>query len=157
MEEKRWFYLSFAALIFIIIVGIVVFFIGLFSGGTNGFKIVSQGMESAIEQKGNYVITDQKDFETIWSNAGIEGKAKEVDFSKKSVIAVFLGNKEGESNVKIEKVEGVGGNLHVFVKEIVPGEKCIGNREVRPYEIVEIPKTEGSYVLFDESRKVKEC
>jgi hypothetical protein len=81
-----------------------------------------------------------------------------VDFTKNSLIAVFIGTRNtGGYLVTIDSITESSKNLNVEVLETTPGKNCMTPDVLTaPYTIVKVPKTDKKAV-FKYSQKVKDC
>ena len=101
---------------------------------------LSSGRECSVEKPANLVITDNKQLDSLWSKAfsGYEEAVKPVvDFSKNSVVVLFLGTvKSGGHSVSITAIQNEKGIIKVEGEHKIPGKSCIATTAIEnPYYI----------------------
>ncbi len=104
-----------------------------------------EGQHSRISERRTVAVTDTAAWEKVWKEHSSDSAAPAVDFSKESVVAVFLGETK-TSGVKIEIVvqrDMIDANrLNVFYKEIPAGKKGFSAAVIcQPYAMIKVPKT----------------
>jgi hypothetical protein len=82
----------------------------------------------------------------------------EIDFSEKTVIAVFMGTCLTTGyEIEVKQVIDTGLSIVVKVEKIHPGEECVvGESLTNPYHMVEVDKI-SKHIIFDTSTRAKEC
>ena len=83
------------------------------------FETIEQGGYSSYTEQANLVIKNEKTFLSLWlkvhSISSIIPELPKIDFSKETIVAVFMGGKStGGYSISIEKI----------VDESIPGAKC---------------------------------
>jgi hypothetical protein len=118
-----------------------------YTGTPDGnFTILAQGEKAAgIEDRVNYRITDESQFEILWYMIyTTSGPAvPNVDFSKKEVLAVFDGSHStGGYGIRINSVQDVKGTRVISITHRVPGDSCsLSNTPSSPFMLVVVDKT----------------
>ncbi|MBE2228613.1 MAG: protease complex subunit PrcB family protein [Ignavibacteria bacterium] len=125
-------------------------------------EIVLDGMYSAIEEKREVLITNNEQFQSlmneIYRNMDQMPRFPVVDFTKNSVVAVFIGERpNGGYMVSIDSITEGSRYVNVNVVETTPGPNCMTTQAItRPFAIVKIPKTDNKPV-FKTKQIVKDC
>lgn len=101
-----------------------------------------EGQSSGITEMRAVAVTDADAWRKVWAEHSGGTKAPEVDFSKSSVVAVFLGERR-TAGVKIEIVvqdDALDSDrLNVFYKEIRPAAKPFAAQRVTyPFAMVKV-------------------
>lgn len=135
------------------------------SEGSDGKKlpmeIVINGTYSSVEDKREMLINNNDDYQKlmneVYKNLDQMPRIPVVDFTKYSLIAVFIGQRpNGGYMVSIDSILDVS-KIYVNVKEQTPGKNCnVTDAITRPYTIVKIPKTDKKAV-FNTKQEVKDC
>lgn len=103
------------------------------------FSELLKGKQTAIPKRVNYAITSSEQLAELWRMIGAEGVPPTIDFSVKTVIAVFAGT-ASSSDIAVMKVEDTNARLvSVVIKQ--PETSCVVASEGMPYEIVVMPTT----------------
>lgn len=125
-------------------------------------EIVIDGTYSVIAEKREVLLTSNDQYQTlmneVYSNLDQMPRIPVVDFTKNSVIAVFIGERpNGGFMVTIDSIIEGSKNITVNVTETTPGPKCMTTQALtRPFSLVKIPKTEKKPV-FKTKQIVKDC
>jgi hypothetical protein len=110
------------------------------------FTILKQEEYGGLEKAANYIITAQKDMVLMYKDLGFT-EIPLVNFDEKTVVAVFMGQKNtGGYSIGIESVTIKGNVAEVQVKETHP-DGMVTMALTNPYCIAVIPKSE--YVRFE--------
>jgi hypothetical protein len=126
------------------------------------FEVIHGGAYSSIADKRQVVVTNQEEYmklmDELYSYLDQVPKVPEVDFTKNSVVAVFMGEKpNGGYTINFDKVIKRKDDLTVSFYETTPGPKCMVTDAItRPYEIAKIPKIDRK-VKFKTKTRVNEC
>ena len=108
------------------------------------FKLLDRGDVSGIEEPRTVVVRTAADWKTLNTRRG--GRAsKPVDFSRSTVIGVFLGTRpSGGFSVEITGIERQGKELIVSWREKKPGaDQMVTQVLTAPYQLVTIDKFDG--------------
>lgn len=102
-----------------------------------------EGSHSGIKQRLAVAVQDARAWESLWRQHEADKAVPQVDFSKESVVAVFLGERQ-TAGVKVEVVVQKdpidAARLNVFYRE-VSGGKSFGAQVVcQPFAIVKVPR-----------------
>lgn len=89
------------------------------AGTPIAFETVLRHRSSRILQKKNVVVTNPQDWQKLWKKMGfLETPIPEIDFSQRTLIAVFNGESGDANNlVEITRVEKIGKAYQVFARE----------------------------------------
>lgn len=123
------------------------------------FVPVQIGQHSSIDTSAVFLIDDIENWEKIWQLA--QGSIEptpiipEIDFSKNTVIAIFMGRKNSAGySVEISQIIKDGKNLNVKAINHISGGGMMLPVLTTPYQIVKIP--EGDFNLHVEYTDQKE-
>ena len=117
------------------------------------FHTVAKGPASGIQKRQQVVIQSPSEWVSFWaahvSNHDPSPKLPDVDFQKKSVIGIFMGQqKTGGYAVKIARVAETAKEIRVFFQETRPAQGAIVTMAMTsPYHLVAIPKTTKKVVF----------
>lgn len=91
-------------------------------------------------ERGNYIINSIDEWEEIFGEMDINPN---VDFSKKTVLAVVMGQKPtGGYSVVLRQIEVSKDSIQFLVEEQIPGPNCFVTQMItNPYQIIAIEKT----------------
>lgn len=150
---------------FLIVFIISVFVTGCSTQGNDEKKlpmeIILDGTYCSIEEKREVLLNKNDDYQKlmteVYSNLDQLPRIPVLDFTKYSVVAVFLGTRSnGGYMVSIDSIIE-GKNLTVNITETTPGKNCMVTDAItRPFSLVKIPKTELKPV-FKTKQIVKDC
>lgn len=142
----------------------------MFADGTTGRVIPFERMERFPDfidhpTAATYTFSDEKAWDDFRSdypskNTDLEGRTiglPDVDFSQKTVLAVFLGKKtSGGYSTKVVRVVEISDAIMVYVQEITSGRGCTSAAVITyPGDIVTIQKTQKPVeFVFDKLERV---
>lgn len=117
------------------------------------YKILLKDSYGGTDAPENRIITTQKELENAYAvinrmrRPGIS--VPEVDFTKKAVVAVFMGQQSsGGNSVEIEKVEETDKNITVHIKKSHPGKDDMTTMAItQPFVFVELPATDKEVIF----------
>lgn len=100
------------------------------STGTPAWQVLVKANHSAVSEPRNVVIKSQKELDALWqeSQKGIDfGPAKgSVDFSKKWIVAIFLGMvRSAGHEIEIQSIKPGSGATVITLVHKAPGRGCI--------------------------------
>ena len=128
------------------------------------FETVAKDFACGHAARTNYVATTREEWEQVWNalNAGSYPipPAPEVDFSARSIIAVFQGNQPSSGyDIAITKLVKSGGRLKVHVREVVPDLPCKVLLVItQPFHIIQTEKIDRpEKVKFVMKQSLKLC
>jgi hypothetical protein len=103
-----------------------------------------EGQHSRISERRTVAVTDSASWEKVWKEHDASAPVPAVDFSKESVVAVFLGQTQ-TAGVKIEIVVQNdmidSDRLNVFYKEVRSASKAFAAQVIcRPFAMVKVRK-----------------
>ena len=114
-------------------------------------RTIEKGDQSNIESARQVVVRDAAQWRALWQQHAPDRPMPAIDFSKESVVAVFLGSKPtaGYSVAIVSTTEG-GGALIVKYRETRPAAGTMTAQVLTfPYHIVAIPKVSAANVKFE--------
>lgn len=161
-----------AALVFVIVVTAAV--VGCGSSGPVGIPpgatvVPSAEIDTLVDEHYSGVTEARRDvirsdsawtafWETVHGTRSPRPEAPEIDFGRRTVIAVAMGQRPtGGHAIDIEAIHRNDGALHVVVLETSPGPSCGTTQALtQPVLAVGVPAAEGR-VTFHEDSAVTEC
>ena len=123
---------------------------------------ILKARNSGFAESQNLVINSNAEWQGVWekvfANTNEKPPLPEVDFSRRTLIAVFQGAQpSGGYEISIERIIETESSLEVVVKAFAPGERCVVTGGVtRPLDIIEIQKTEKA-VVFRVKHRIRNC
>jgi len=116
-------------------------------------RTVEKGDQSNIDDARQVVVRDAAAWRALWQQHAPDRPMPAIDFSKESVVAVFMGsrNTAGYSVTILSTIEG-GGALVVKYRETRPTPGGVTAQVLTfPYHIVAIPKVTATNVRFEKA------
>ena len=147
-------------------------FLFLMSAGATGqemerkaeFETIAKSFACGHADKMNYVVTTKEEWEKLWdaavSNTFPRPPAPEIDFTQRSIIAVFQGNQPSSGyDISITKLVKTSRKLKVHVKEVSPDLPCkVLLLITQPFQIIETEKiADPAKVKFIVKQKITHC
>jgi len=132
------------------------------TGARIGFQTVGKGSVSGYEDSAYWVINDAEQWADVWNkHVGIlfpEPSLPDVDFSRSTIIAVFMGRCLTTGyGIEVKEIVDTGLSVVVRVEKTHPGEGCVvGEMLTYPYHIVMVDKI-GKYIVFSTVTSAKQC
>jgi len=161
MRSKRWLVLVISVLVLITVLILQTF--GVTGIGTRiGFQTVGKGSVSGYENSAYYVINNADQWADIWNehvkNLFPQPSLPDVDFSRSTIIAVFMGLcRTTGYGIEVKEIVDTGLSVVVKVEKTYPGEGCVvGEMLTYPYHIVKVDKI-SKYILFGTTTSAKQC
>ena len=116
-------------------------------------RTVEKGDQSNIDNARQVVVRDAAQWRALWQQHAPDRPMPAIDFSKESVVAVFLGSKPTAGyNVSILSTTEGGGELVVKYRETRPAAGTMTAQVLMfPYHIVAIPKVSAANVKFEKA------
>ena len=115
--------------------------------GDSNYTIIKKETYGGSETAGNKTITSQDQLAKLYAELNLED-VPTIDFSKKNVVAQFLGQKNtGGFSITIGSVEIKNNTATVRVLETTPNGGMATMALTAPYYIASIPKTDK--VIFE--------
>lgn len=117
------------------------------------FTTLFQHSQSSHEQKKNYVIRSQVEWQKLWQqmqvasflprNARTDSLLNKIDFNKHMLLAVFQGQKpSGGYSITVDKLVRSNNRLEVFIEEKSPGADCFTTQMLtHPYHVIVTEKS----------------
>jgi hypothetical protein len=128
------------------------------------FETIAKSFACGHTARMNYVVTTKEEWEKLWdaalSNTYPRPPAPDVDFTARSIIAVFQGNQPSSGyDISIAKLVKSAKRLKVHVKEVSPDLPCKVLLVItQPFQIIETEKIEDpAKVKFVVKQKVTRC
>jgi hypothetical protein len=118
-------------------------------------RTIEKGDQSNIDDAKQVVVRDAAAWRALWQQHSPDRPLPAVDFSKESVVAVFLGSKTTAGyNVTILSTTEGGGAIIVKYREDRPTAGGVTAQVLTfPYHIVAIPKITATNVMFEKADK----
>ncbi|KPV64042.1 MAG: hypothetical protein AOA65_1072 [Candidatus Bathyarchaeota archaeon BA1] len=147
---------------------ILVSFVTLHTAGVTGtgkrieFQSISKGYYSGHTNPAYYVIQNADQWKDLWNQHTKimlpQHPPPEVNFSKTTIIAVFMGQfSTGGYEIEVKEMIDTGLSVVVKVEKIYPGKGCIVTEAFsQPYHIVRVDKID-KHVIFNTSARTTEC
>lgn len=161
MQRKRFFVIT--ALVVAVFAFVVLNTFGVIGIGTRiEFQPISKGIWSGHTNAEYYVIQDRDEWTQIWSQhtkvMHPQDPLPEMDFSEKTIIAVFMGTHLTTGyGIEVKEIIDTGLSIVVKVEKTYPGKRCVvGEAITHPYHIVKINKID-KYIIFDTFTRTREC
>jgi hypothetical protein len=132
------------------------------TGRRIGFETVGKGSLSGYENSGYYVVNDADEWADMWNQHERiffpQSSLPDVDFSKSTIIAVFLGLcRTTGYGIEVREIIDTGLSVVVKVEKTYPGKECVvGEMLTYPYHIVKMDKI-GKYILFNTDTSATQC
>ncbi|MBL4593713.1 MAG: protease complex subunit PrcB family protein [Flavobacteriales bacterium] len=126
------------------------------------FTELSKGTNGNFTDKLTKVVTNQTDFNSIWTAAherfSEQPKPPRIDFENKMIVLVAMGiQNSGGHTIEISSALESKSDIIINILETTPGTTCVSSDVMTfPYQIVELKKSEKQ-VVFKTSNKVYEC
>jgi hypothetical protein len=128
------------------------------------FETVARHLSSGHWEKKNYLINNKEEWERVWaiatSNSYPPPSAPEIDFSTRSVIAVFQGSQPSDGySISINKLKKTENSFKIVVTESMPEDTCKVLMVVtQPFHIIETERIEnGDEIVFKVKRNIRRC
>ena len=129
---------------------------------TMEFQTIDKGYHSGYANNAYYVINDAGEWADVWNQHTQlmlpEKPPPEVDFSKSTIIAVFMGEcSTGGYEIEVQEIIDTGPSVVVKVEKTYPGKRCIVIEVLsQPYHMVKVDKID-KYVIFKTFTRTREC
>jgi protease stability complex PrcB-like protein len=119
--------------------------------GAGSSRTIEKGDQSNIDEPKQVVIHDAAEWRKLWQQHSPDHPLPSVDFSKESVVAVFMGSRNTAGySVAIVSTTDAQGALIVRYKETRPASGAITAQVITfPYHIVAIPKSTATQIKFE--------
>lgn len=161
MQRKRLFVMT--ALVVAVVAILVLHTFGVTNTGIRmEFQTISKGAWSGLTKAEYYVIQDGNEWAHVWSQhtriMHPQDPLLEVDFSEKTIIAVFMGTRVTTGyGIEVKEIIDTGLSIVVKVEKTYPGKGCVvGDAITTPYHIVTVNKID-KYIIFDTFTRAREC
>lgn len=115
------------------------------------FEKLAHGSHSTISERSNYLIKSDKELQELWKLLDVESVPPTIDFSAKTVVAVFAGQ-GSNADIAVAAVEDSAKRV-VSVAVTTLARPCpTSDGTAAPYEVVAVPATT---LTFDHKDVVK--
>jgi protease stability complex PrcB-like protein len=121
------------------------------SAQTQGPRTIEKGDQSNIEDARQVVVRSEAEWTRLWQQHSPDRPRPAIDFSKETVLGVFMGSRPnaGFSTAILSATEG-GGALVVRYTETKPAPGALTAQVLTfPYHLAAIPKATTTNVKFD--------
>jgi len=118
---------------------------------TQGPRTIEKGDQSNIDSAKQVVVRAEAEWAQLWRQHAPDRPQPRIDFSKETVIAVFMGSRPnaGFGTAIVSATEG-GGALVIRYSETRPSRDVITAQVITfPFHIAAIPKATATNVRFD--------
>ena len=121
------------------------------------FRTIFKSNSTGLRQSGYYIIQDSETWASIWKELAKvyypSPPAPEVDFSKKTIIAVFMGTQMTTGYaIGVKEIIDTGLSVVVRAEENYPVRIAVGEMLTQPCHIVEVNKISKPVILDTYSR-----
>jgi len=126
------------------------------------FQTVGKGSVSGHENSAYHVVNDADQWADIWNKHGKimlpQPSPPDVDFSRSTIIAVFMGGPLTTGyGIEVKEIIDTGLSVIVKVEKTHPDKECVTGRILTyPYHIVKADKI-GKPILFSTITSTKQC
>lgn len=122
------------------------------SAPQTGWTTIAKGTLSGVERPRQVVVRTEADWRALWKEHAPERAAPPVDFTTRSVVAVFLGSRRTAGfDVSITAVEPRGAETVVHYRETRPGrDDMVAQVITTPFHIVSAPLLQGAVTFAEE-------
>jgi len=128
------------------------------------FETIAKSFACGHTARASYVVTSREEWEKVWNAAYANTypvpPAPDVDFTTRSIIAVFQGSQPSSGyDISVTKLVRSGKKLKVHVKEVVPDLPCKVLLVItEPFQIIETEKIDHpEKVKFNIKQDLKLC
>jgi hypothetical protein len=108
-------------------------------------ETIARGTLSAIERPRQVVVQQDSDWRALWHEHSPDGDAPRVDFTTRTVLAVFLGSRNTAGyGVEITRVDRTATGTTARYRESRPGRDLVLAQIITtPFHIVSVPRIAG--------------
>jgi PrcB C-terminal len=127
------------------------------SAQTQGPRTIEKGDQSNIDDARQVVIRTEAEWTQLWRQHAPDRPQPRIDFSKETVIGLFMGSRPnaGFSTAMVSATEG-GGALIVRYTETKPSRDTITAQILTfPYHLAAIPKATATNVKFEKVEQAR--
>jgi len=117
-------------------------------------RTIEKGDQSAIDDGKQVLVRTEAEWTQLWRQHAGDRARPPIDFSKESIVAVFMGSRPnaGFSTAIVSATEG-GGALIVRYTETKPARGAVSAQVLTfPFHIVAIPKVAAANVRFEKTQ-----
>ena len=123
--------------------------------GPADLQTVARGTLSAVERPRQAAVQTQNEWESLWRQHAPAEPAPPIDFTRRTVLAVFLGTKMTAGyDVEITAVEAGAARVTVRYRERAPGPDDMTAQVITsPFHIVSVPRLTGDITFVKAARE----
>jgi protease stability complex PrcB-like protein len=124
---------------------------------TPGPRTIEKGDQSRIDSARQVVVRTETEWAQLWRQHAPDRPEPTIDFSKESVIGLFMGSRPnaGFSTAVVSAMEG-GGALVIRYSETAPSRDTITAQIITfPFHLVAIPKATAANVKFEKVERAR--
>jgi hypothetical protein len=117
--------------------------------GSVPITVVDEGTLSGIDERRQVVVRTAEEWRALWREHAGGGRPPEVDFDRRTVLAVFAGSRPTAGwSISIRGVTPEGEGVRVAVAESRPaGDQIAAQILTAPFQIVSVPRFTGPAVF----------
>ena len=117
-------------------------------------QTIGKGTLSGIERARQVVVRDESAWTLLWREHAPGQSQPSLDFSTRTVIAVFLGSRNTAGfDVEITRVERQAGGIVVHYREVRPQrDQMVAQIITAPFHIVSVPRFDGPATFTRDAR-----
>ncbi len=126
------------------------------------FEVIREVNYGGYEESKVWVIQNNEDYQTVmnkvYENLDQRPVVPDVDFTKSTLIAVFMGAKKSDGySIQVENINSDNKTMTVNVKETSSGKNCkVGSVMTHPFQIIKINKF-NELIKFNTVKETKDC
>jgi protease stability complex PrcB-like protein len=125
----------------------------MMAGASPGeLRTIARGTLSGIERPRQVVVRTEAEWRALWKEHAPEQDPPPVDFSTRTIVAVFLGSRNTAGyTAEIARIERGPREAIVHVRESRPGrDQMLAQVITTPFHIVSVPLLDGSVTFVDD-------
>jgi hypothetical protein len=117
-------------------------------------KTVAKGTLSGIERARQAVVRTEAEWRALWKEHAPEQPPPPVDFTGRTVLAIFLGSRNTAGfDVEITRIERDGNGVSVRYRETRPApDGMVAQIITAPFHIVSVPRFDGPATFSTDAR-----
>jgi len=133
------------------------------SSTTQSWQVVAKGNQCAIQESRQVLIKSEADFDKLWketfNGVYMPDPKPAIDFSKKWVVAAFLGTvNTGGHSIEIKEIKQEGTTATVTLKHTKPGAGCMSSMAIEfPFVMATVNQLSSDKTEFKIIVEEKKC
>lgn len=118
-------------------------------------RTIARGTLSGIERPRQVVVRTEAEWRALWKEHAPDQDPPRVDFSTRTIVAVFLGSRNTAGyTAEIVRIERGSREAIVHVRESRPGrDQTLAQVITTPFHIVSVPWFDGSVTFVDDRER----